>query len=185
MPKCKLHLGCGKRYIPGYIHIDLSDYEHIDYRMDIKKLSIFKDNSVDVIYCCHALEYFDRYEAKDALIEWHRILKSGGILRLAVPDFENICYIYSVKKHDLDSRGILGPLYGRMKSNDKIIYHKTVYDFKSLKKILEDVGFRNVHRYDWRDVEHSDVDDYSKSYIPHLCKDTGILISLNVECTKK
>jgi predicted SAM-dependent methyltransferase len=28
----KLHLGCGKRYIPGFIHIDLADYPHIDYK---------------------------------------------------------------------------------------------------------------------------------------------------------
>ena len=26
----KLHLGCGKRYIPGYVHVDAVDYPHVD-----------------------------------------------------------------------------------------------------------------------------------------------------------
>jgi|GEM_PF-3399702 len=38
--KIQLHLGCGKRYIPGFIHVDLSDYPHIDYKHNIKDLSI-------------------------------------------------------------------------------------------------------------------------------------------------
>jgi hypothetical protein len=31
----KLHLGCWHRYIPGFIHIDLCDMEHIDYKSSI------------------------------------------------------------------------------------------------------------------------------------------------------
>ena len=41
----KLHLGRGKRYIPGFVHIDLDDYPHIDYRSEISDLSMFEDNS--------------------------------------------------------------------------------------------------------------------------------------------
>ena len=52
----KLHLGCGKKYIPGFIHIDLDDYPHIDYRHDISSLPMFANNSVDLISCCLALK---------------------------------------------------------------------------------------------------------------------------------
>ena len=31
----KLHLGCWNRFIPGFIHIDLCDYDHIDYKRNI------------------------------------------------------------------------------------------------------------------------------------------------------
>ena len=182
----KLHLGCGKRYIPGFVHIDLDDYPHIDYRSEISDLSMFKDDSVDLIYCCHALEYFDREESRKVLKEWHRVLKPEGILQIAVPDFEALFKVYAQYK---DLNMILGPLYGRIviktSEGKKIVYHKTVYDFKSLKEILELAGFKNVHRYDWRETVHKDYDDFSQAYIPHMDKEHGLLISLNVECEVK
>ena len=90
----KLHLGCGERAIPGFIHIDVNDLPHIDYRRSIDDLSIFDNGTVDLIYSSHTLEYFDRLEVMRVLKEWYRVLKKGGILRIAVPDFEAIVKIY-------------------------------------------------------------------------------------------
>ena len=182
----KVHLGCGKRYIPGFVHVDLADYPHIDYKTDISDLPMFANESVDLIYCSHALEYFDRQEAQEKVLpEWHRVLKRGGVLRVAVPDFEALVEVYH-KYGDLSK--LLGPLYGRMVietgDGSKTIYHKTVYDFRSLKDMLEAAGFTNVHRYDWRDTVHKDYDDFSQAYIPHMDKEKGLLISLNVEAEK-
>ncbi len=181
----KLHLGCGKRYIPGFIHVDLADYPHIDYRREISRLPDFADETADLIYCSHALEYFDRYEAAKVLKEWRRVLKRGGVLRLAVPDFEALVEVYLAHK-DLDL--IHGPLYGRMPvetpSGEKVFYHKTCYDFEALKRLLESCGFVDVRRYEWRETVHKDHDDFSQAYIPHMDKEHGKLISLNVEARK-
>ena len=49
---------------------------------------------------------------------------------------------------------------------------------------LKQAGFINVRHYDWRNTEHAAVDDYSHAYIPHMDKEHGIQISLNVECDK-
>ena len=65
-----------------------------------------------------------------------------------------------------------------------MIYHKTVYEFASLKKLLDECGFTDVRRYDWRQTIHRDYDDHSQAYIPHMDKEHGKLISLNVECVK-
>ena len=86
----KLHLGCGKRYIPGFIHVDLSKFRHIDYRRDVKNLSCFKSNTIDLIYASQLLTYFDQQEIPIVLKEWRRVLKKTGILRLSVPNFEVI-----------------------------------------------------------------------------------------------
>ena len=176
----KLHLGCGKRdFGDSWVHVDMEAYPHIQYK-DITDLNFCQDNSVDLIYASHVLEYFDREESVKVLNEWRRVLKPKGILRLAVPDFNKLSHLYYNNLVELDQ--ILGPLYGKM--NNPPIYHKTVYDFISLKSLLEGLGFFDIKRYNWRDTEHANFDDHSQAYIPHMNKDNGILISLNVEATK-
>lgn len=201
--KICLHLGCGKRYIPNYIHFDIAEYPHVNFNQSIDDLWMFNDDEVDLIYCSHSLQYFDREEAKRTLNQWHRVLKHGGTLRLAVPDFEAIIKVYQ-KYNDIEHCGILGPLFGKMEidktvmvshSPDEIahpttitdyVYHKTVYDFVSLKKLLKSVGFKNIKKYDVVEFFKTlpkGYDDQSFAFIPH--KDPkGILVSLNVEAEK-
>lgn len=64
------------------------------------------------------------------------------------------------------------------------IYHKTTYDYTSLKKLLENCDFKDVKYWDWKNVENGNIDDYSQSYIPHMDKENGKLMSLNIECKK-
>lgn len=177
----QLHLGCGKRCLPGFIHVDLADFPHIDYRHDIRTLPMFADDSVDLVYACHVLEYFDRVEVVDVLKEWRRVLKPNGVLRLAVPDIDALILVY-LTSNELGK--ILGPLYGRWSVGDLTLYHKTVYNVDDLTALLESCGFVDVHIYDWRRTIHRNFDDYSQAYYPHMQKETGVLISLNVECCK-
>ena len=136
--KVRLHVGCGHRYLPGFVHIDQDHLEHVDHVRDIKDLSIFEDESVDEIYSCGTIIYFDRYEVRTVLKEWSRVLKKGGILRTSIADFE------------------------------KMVYQRTTYDFHSLRGVLETAGFRNVRRYNWRKFLPEGYDDYSRAYIPHM-----------------
>lgn len=50
--------------------------------------------SVDAIYASHMLEHLDRAGARAFLAECRRVLKPGGILRLAVQDLRNAAYQY-------------------------------------------------------------------------------------------
>jgi SAM-dependent methyltransferase len=172
-------LGSGKRHIPNFIHLDIIDYPHIDHVTSIDNLSMIQDNSVDLIYNCHVLEHFKRQEVNRVLKEWHRVLKPGGTLRTSVPDFEKLVEVYQRYK---DLKLIIGPLFGRLDYLYNI--HYNVFDLNSLSEHLTAVGFTDIKRYDWRETEHAGVDDYSQAYIPHMDKENGILISLNVECKK-
>lgn len=168
----KLHLGCGKRdFGPEWIHIDSAKFDHVIH-FDVTKLP-FHDKSVDVIYASHLIAYFDRHEIMHVLSEWKRVIRPGGILRLATPDYFKMSKMYLESKIRLDD--IHGPLYGRMEMNDKIIYHKTVYDYPTIVRILGLCGFINVKRYDHNETEHALFDDHSAAYLK------GELISLNVE----
>lgn len=195
----KLHLGCGWRnFGEDWIHIDGGNYPHVKYH-DVARLP-FGNDSIDLIYASHLFEYFDREEGVEVLKEWYRVLRSKGLLRIAVPDFEAIAKLYVEKKIPLEK--FLGPLYGKMEmgmkggETGKIVYHKIVYDFESLKKTLESVGFRNIRKYDWKITSpHDKFDDHSQSYLPSegfiptfkkpFDKEKGYLISLNVEANKK
>lgn len=175
----KLHLGCGERdFGKDWIHIDKERFSHIRSH-DIKRLP-FEDETADLIYASHVIEYFNREEVVDVLVEWRRVLKGGGILRIAVPNFLLLSAMYSNQSLSLDQ--LLGPLYGKM--GDPPIYHKTAYDFEGLKAVLTSVGFSDYRRYNWRETEHGHIDDHSQAYVPHMDKTNGVLISLNVECVK-
>jgi predicted SAM-dependent methyltransferase len=176
----KLHLGCGKRdFGEGWVNIDRADFPHVHYH-DITELP-FDNCSVEYIYASHVLEYFDQFEVIEVLKEWHRVLKPGGVLRVAVPDFTQVVTLYN---QDYPLNTFLGLLYGRMKSGEDMIYHRMVYDYTTLRNFLMNAGFHYILPYDWRDTEHAMHDDHSQAYLPHMDKDNGTLMSLNVECKK-
>ena len=105
----KLHLGCGTKHLEGYTNIDIRYLPGVDEVNNIRFLRNHKENSVDEIYACHVLEHFGRWEYKDVLKRWFEILKPGGHLRLAIPNFHSICSYYT-KTNDLKS--LIGLLYG-------------------------------------------------------------------------
>lgn len=181
----KLHLGCWHRHLPGFTHVDLCDLPHIDYKTSVDDLHMIEDRAAELIYASHVFEYFDAVHAPRVLAEWHRVLKPGGTLRMAVPDFDALIHVY---QHTGKLENILGPLYGRMVvkglGGTQIIFHKTVYNFERLRNLMESSGFGDVRRYDWRTTIHKDFDDHSQAYFPHMDKEHGTLVSLNVEATK-
>lgn len=87
----RLHLGCGEKYLEGFINIDYPPDQHsvmtprTDAFADITQLH-FPDNCLDEIRLHHVFEHFTRVEALGLLIRWHRWLRVGGTLHLETPD---------------------------------------------------------------------------------------------------
>ena len=178
----KLHIGCGEKYLPGWKHLDAREFPHIDYVTDkLDKLDMFADNSVEEIYACHVLEHFTRLEMSrgGVIKEWYRVLRGGGVLRIAVPNFEAIVEEYmSSKNLEL----VMGLLYGGQ--NYEYNFHYQAYDFKRLSELLRRAGFSDIKRYDWREFLPADYDDFSRAYLPHMDFEHGRLMSLNVVAIK-
>jgi predicted SAM-dependent methyltransferase len=176
----KLHLGCGNKHIDGYVNIDIRYLPGVDEVNNVGRLRNYKSNSISVIYASHVLEHFSRWDYMEVLKRWFELLEPNGILRLGVPDFESIVNYYNKTK---DLRSISGMLYGGQDYDEN--NHYWVWDFNTISKELKSIGFSDVKRYDWKETEHNYIDDYTQSYLPHMDKENGSLLSLNIEAIKK
>lgn len=178
----RLHLGCGRRHIPGFFHVDVLPAPHVDLVSRVERLPDFADGTVDLIYASHLLEHFSRSEYRAVLREWCRVLAPGGVLRLAVPDFAACAKLYYEQGLQDGLTGLVGLIVGGQR--DQYDYHKMVFDEPLLTRELLAAGFTSVRRWDWRTTEHAAIDDYSQAYLPHLDKANGTLMSLNLEAVK-
>ena len=176
----KLHLGCGKRHLNGYLNIDARDDVGADMVMDVTHLDDISAGTVDLIYACHVLEHVPRNQTLDVLREWRRVLKPGGLLRLAVPDFRALCRLYRDDRVPLWR--LIGPLVGRQDYDGNT--HYNIFDYDYLAWHLEQAGFHSVTTWTLEDWGYLELpcwdkwDDYSQATIDARS------ISLNVEAVR-
>ena len=84
----RLHIGCNRRRRDGWINIDVRPEVDPDLVARAHELPMFETGSVDVVEACHLLEHLPLHEAKQALREWARVLRSGGELFLELPNLD-------------------------------------------------------------------------------------------------
>jgi predicted SAM-dependent methyltransferase len=159
--------------------LDIDNLPGVDIVDDIRFLHKIQDQSCDIIYASHVLEHVGRNEFESVIKLWNKKLKLKGVLRLAVPDFEKATAWYLQTKKIAD---ILGLVSGGQKN--EFDFHKMIFDRKFLTDVLHNCGFSDVREWDWRKTEHANYDDYSQSYFPHMDKENGLLVSLNIEAVK-
>lgn len=175
----KLHLGCGKRVLDGWYNIDAVHFPNVHLVCDVHDMSQFDDGVADEIYACHILEHINRHKVHSVLKEWIRVLKPGGILRIAVPNFEAIVEHYQEHR---DLSVLMGLLYGGQDS--ELNYHYVAFDFHLMNQVLSDLGLVDVKLYDHKQFLPQGYDDFSKCYLPHMDDNSGKLMSLNIIATK-
>lgn len=89
-----LNLGCGATFHKDWTNIDfVSNSEYVKAHNLLQGIP-FSDNQFEVVYHSHVLEHFPKNKASDFIKECHRVMKPGGILRIAVPDLEKIALNY-------------------------------------------------------------------------------------------
>lgn len=75
--------------------------------------------------------------------------------------------------------GLIGLVSGGQR--DDTDSHHMIFDAPLLSGLLLQAGFSEVMRWDWYNTEHSEVDDYPQAHLPHMDKENGRLMSLNLE----
>ena len=89
-----LNLGCGKRFHTDWVNVDFVSSGKGVIAHNLLQGIPFGENEFDVVYHSHVLEHFSKDDAKKFIAECYRVLKKGGILRIAVPDLERIARAY-------------------------------------------------------------------------------------------
>ena len=155
----KLHLGCGRKLLGGWINTDSKTaLQGCDY-LDVTEKFPYDDNSVDYIFSEHMIEHISLQDGKFQLEESFRVLKSGGKIRISTPDLKFLIELYTDNKTDLQKRYIdytvNHPAYNVSIGIDTFIInnfvrdwgHIFIYDKKILKTLLESIGFTDVKSY--------------------------------------
>lgn len=89
-----LNFGCGETYHPGWTNLDASPVSPDVTAHDLRQRFPFADGTFDAVYGSHVLEHLEPAAAEKLLQDCFRILRPGGILRIAVPDLETIARLY-------------------------------------------------------------------------------------------
>ena len=95
-----LHLGCGPKYLPGFVNVDANLFNKLDVWLDVRNGLPFPASSVDSIYSTHMFEHFYPDELQLLLRECQRVLKPGGGMRLIVPNLASAISAYAQRHID-------------------------------------------------------------------------------------
>jgi|WetSurSiteA1Bulk_404760.scaffolds.fasta_scaffold00655_7 predicted SAM-dependent methyltransferase len=123
--KIKVIIGSGGNNLKGWISTDI---DQLDITNKEDWLKYFKRANIDVIIAEHVWEHLTEYGAKMAAQNCYNFLKTGGYIRVAVPDghFPDKEYIKRVK-----------PMGSGPGADD----HKVLYNYKTLSGIFVNAGF--------------------------------------------
>lgn len=91
-----VNLACGGVYVTGagWLNLDYSSASSAVKSANLLGRLPLADGTADLVYSSHFLEHIPLEQVGPFLQECLRILKPGGVLRLVLPDLENLCRIY-------------------------------------------------------------------------------------------
>lgn len=148
----KLHIGCGKVKLVGWINIDIKP--PADLMIDVVKGLPFEKSTVSFIYSEHFIEHLNYEEAKIFLKECYRILEKDGVLRIATPDLDNIVQKYS--SDWWNQEWLKWPEYSWIKTKGMMLNqafhgweHKYLFNEEDLRNLLVEAGFTSIKRVEW------------------------------------
>jgi SAM-dependent methyltransferase len=164
----KLHIGCGKNTLDGWINIDVYP---APLALNVLWGLPFATGSARYIFVSHLLEHlFFPRDVKPFLAELRRVLAPGGVVRIVVPDIEQCIEAYVNNDGNFfGNRRETWPWWPEnpTRLEDFLAYagagaepaylfesHKYGYDFETLSRVLADAGFGGIERSSYMGSAH-------------------------------
>jgi predicted SAM-dependent methyltransferase len=158
----KLQIGCGFNVIPGWLNTDLAYSDKVAF-LDACKPYPFASETFNYVFTEHLFEHLTLPQEMAMLNECYRVMKKGGKLRLATPDFDFLIKLYNGKgKTETDyvkwsTQRYVYDVRDLMKENEfhevfvinnffRDWGHQVIHNFATLEIVLKKAGFREVTR---------------------------------------
>lgn len=150
-----LELGASDKARPGWLATDLYAGTHVA-PLDVCKPFPFPSQTFDFIYSEHMIEHVPLSDGQRMIQQCFRVLKPGGVLRLATPGLSFLLHLLSEDRSDLEDRYIEWAVSSFVPSAPKplpsIVFnnfvrawgHQFIYDRPTLRHALHHAGFRNT-----------------------------------------
>jgi len=151
----RLNWGCGTDAGPGWINSDIKQGPNIDLPCDIRDGLPLDDESIDYAVSVHALPEVPLEGQVAVLSELRRVLKTGGVLRLGLPDLLKGVDAYRRGDRDYfvvpdeDARSLGAKLVTQLVWYG---YSRTLFVPDFVEEIALKAGFRDVHHVGFRET---------------------------------
>lgn len=153
----KLQIGSSSNIMTGWLNSDIFPSHNVLY-LDATKRFPFVDEQFHYVYSEHMIEHISSEQGIFMLSEVHRVLKKDGTLRIATPDLKFLINLYmnptDSQKRDyilfVNSTSTKNPFLNNPVPVINNFFrdwgHQFIYDYETLKKSLQSVGFKNIRR---------------------------------------
>ena len=170
-----LRIGCGGVSALHDVNIDARPLPHVHIIAEsLFNLYMIPDSVADMIYMSHVLEHVSHRELTSTRSEFKRVSKTGGLLRLFVPDFDKSLDVYLINGRTMRSieRLLMGGQYYSQN------FHYSIFNEDGLRNSLQDAGMIDVKLWDASSCDNHDFTDWSNR--PIEVNKRQFNISLNI-----
>jgi predicted SAM-dependent methyltransferase len=81
----RLHLGCGRKILDGYVNVDIVAGPGVDLVCDVSQGVPFPDNSFDEVLAVDFIEHIPTTRAIAVMNDIWRVMRPGGVFKIHVP----------------------------------------------------------------------------------------------------
>jgi predicted SAM-dependent methyltransferase len=149
----RLNWGCGEWALDGWINSDIKENVGVDIVADIRDGLPLESATIDYAVSIHSLPEIPFTELVPALQELRRVLKPGGVLRLALPDLDKGIDAYLrrdasyFKVPDSDAQSVGAKFVTQMIWYG---YSRSLFTHEFTQELLERAGFTRVDHVSFR-----------------------------------
>ena len=179
----KLHAGSGGHMLEGWINVDVDADPTVNLAADLGRSIPLRSGSVHFIHSEDFIEHLDIEPGLQFLRESFRVLRPGGVMRIATPDLRaliNEVYFGRDPEHlrwcseFLEAAGPCAALNMHMRMNGA---HRFIYDEDHLREVLEQCGFTvkrvRYNRSSHRELRFLELRDFGLSLYVEATKPKG------------